>query len=146
MGKQISLLQKIAWMFSAGFIFVVLLGYMPGVKDEQGLMFGLFKIDPIDDILHLASGAWAAFAAWRAARYAIFYFKWFGSAYLLDGIIGSITGKGLLDFTVFMQGTGIIDLGTRIAANIPHILIGGSAVFIGFVLGRKFQSQNRLKQ
>ncbi|MDP1694020.1 MAG: hypothetical protein Q8L34_00595 [Candidatus Woesearchaeota archaeon] len=137
MGKGITAIQKIAWFYAALFLLVVILGYIPGVEDENGLMFGLFEIDPIDDGLHLASALWAALAAWHSIGYTVFYFRTFGILYCLDGIVGIIAGKGFLDFAIFMQGPGIVDMSTRIAANIPHIVIGGLAIIIGFVLKNK---------
>ena len=125
-------------MYAGLFFFVVLLGYIPGLT-WNGHLFGLFDIDPIDDILHLASAIWAAFAAWHSLRYSIFYFKAFGILYCLDGVIGLIFGNGYLDLAIFLNGPTVLDFGTKIAINTPHILIGGLAVFIGFVLSKKFK-------
>ena len=77
MKKKVVAIQKIAWLYAGLFLFVVLLGYIPGLT-YNGLLFGRFDIDPIDDILHLASAIWAAFAAWYSLRASIFYFKLFG--------------------------------------------------------------------
>jgi len=138
MQKRVTVLQKIAWFYAVLFLGVVVLGYIPGVEDENGLMFGLFKIDPIDDGLHLASALWAALAAWHSLDYTIFYFRTFGILYCLDGIVAIIAGKGFLDFAIFMQGAGIVEMSTRVAANIPHIAIGGLAIIMGFVLKNKW--------
>lgn len=111
---------------------------MPGFKDDAGLLFGLFKIDPIDDILHAASAAWAAFAAWRSPRAAAIFFRWFGSIYFLDGLIGAIVGKGFLDGALFLSSVeAIAGAGTRIAANVPHLLLGGAAMYVGFVVAKR---------
>lgn len=128
------MIQKLAWGYAGLFVFVVLLGYLPGVNDAQGLMFGLFKLDLYDDLLHLASGIWAGIAAWWSTRAAIFYFKTFGILYGFDGVVGLITERGYLDLGIFVQDAVGLDLGTRLAANLPHILIGGIALLIGFVL------------
>lgn len=134
---QRSPLTIAAWTYAAIFAIVVILGYIPGVDDEEGKMFGLFKIDPIDDVLHLASALWAAFAGWRGGRTAGIFFRWFGTIYFLDGLIGAIVGKGFLDGALFMSGPGIEGVGTRIAANVPHMALGGVAMFLGFVTARK---------
>ncbi len=44
-----SRLQKIAWLFAGMFLFVYLLGRVPGFTDARGLLFGLFKVTPIVD-------------------------------------------------------------------------------------------------
>lgn len=131
-------LQALAWGFAAVFLAVVALGYVPGVEDEEGRMFGLFRIDPIDDALHLASAAWAGVAAWASIRQSVLFFRWFGAIYFLDGLVGAVVGKGFLDGALFMAGVPAIEgAGTRIAANVPHMLLGGVALYAGFVTARR---------
>ena len=136
-----SLIQKLAWVYAAMFVFIVVLGYVPGVKDSNGLMFGLFSLQLHDDALHLGSGIWAATAAWLSERAATLYFKIFGVVYGLDGVLGLLTGQGYLDGGIFTQGITPLPLATRIGANIPHILIGGGAVIIGYVLSRRYAAR-----
>jgi hypothetical protein len=136
-----SIFQNLAWVYAAMFFFTVALGYIPAFTDNAGLLFGLFSIQLRDDILHLASGVWAAWAGWRSTRASIFYFKTFGIIYALDGLLGLITGYGYLDGGIFFAHFPVFpafDFTTRLFANLPHIVIGGTAVFIGFVLSRKF--------
>lgn len=134
-------LQKIALFYSAMFFGIVGLNAIPTIHDQNGLMFGLFRLDFIDDALHLASGVWALAAGWHSVRASVFYFKWFGAAYLLDGVMGLVVGKGYLDLGIFTSEPGVAEFATRIAVNIPHITIGGTAVIIGFFLSRKALSQ-----
>lgn len=136
LSMQKTLIQKIALIYFVLFFLIVALNYVPAIHDEQGQMFGLFHLDLIDDLLHFGSAVWALIAGWYSIKAATFYFKWFGAAYLLDGILGILVGKGYLDLAIFMPGPAVTDLGTKIALNVPHILIGGSAVIIGVVLIR----------
>lgn len=137
--KEMNLICKLAWAYAAIFIFVVALGYIPGLTNAEGQLLGLFEIEFHDDILHLASGIWAAFAAWSSTRAAIFYFKTFGVLYGLDGLVGLMTGYGYLDGGIFFaHAPAPYDFVIRLAVNIPHMLIGGTAVVIGFVLSRKY--------
>lgn len=135
------ILQKLAWLYAALFLFVTSLGYLPGLTNAEGQLFGLFKLDLIDDALHLGSGIWAAIAAWRSVYASMLYFKLFGSVYGLDGLMGLIFGQGFLDGGIFIHGVTPLDFGTRFAANLPHLLIGGFAVFAGFVLSRQYPAQ-----
>ena len=137
MKRPLSAVQIAAWTYTAIFLVVVALGYIPGVDDEEGKMFGLFTIDPIDDVLHLASGLWAAFAGWRGGRAATIFFQWFGAIYFLDGLVGAIVGKGFLDGALFLDVPAIVGTGTRIAANVPHMLLGAVAMYVGFVVARR---------
>ncbi|MDP9311359.1 MAG: hypothetical protein M3R24_10815 [Chloroflexota bacterium] len=45
-------MQKLAWVYVGLFVFVAALGYLPGLTNDAGYLLGLFKIDPIDDMLH----------------------------------------------------------------------------------------------
>ena len=119
------------------FLGVVSLSYIPGVNDENGLMFGLFKLDLYDDALHFFSGLWAGIAALVSRNAVVTYFKLFGTLYFLDGVMGLFIGSGFLDFGVFINGVLDLDLQTRTFANLPHLLIGGLAIYIGFVLSKK---------
>ena len=134
-------MQKLAWTYAGLFVFVAALGYLPGLTNDAGYLLGLFKIDPIDDLLHLGSGLWAAAAAWRSARASTLYFKLFGCIYGLDGIVGLLLGQGFLDGGIFLHGPAALDLATRIGANLPHIMIGGTAVLLGFVVSRRYAAQ-----
>ena len=134
---HMKIIRTLAGVYAALFLFVVALGYIPGLTNADGQLLGLFKIDPIDDIVHLVSGIWAAIAAMRSTRASILYFRIFGSIYSLDAVFGLLFGEGILDAGIIRHGVTQLDLGTRIASNMPHIVIGGLALLIGFGLGRR---------
>lgn len=134
---QTQLLQKWAWVYAALFFTVVLMGYVPVVTVDR-VMLGVFKIDLLDDILHLTSGMWAMWAAWHSTRQSVLYFRIFGTLYCLDGIFCILVGRCLLDLTFFTQTVGITDIGIRILANAPHVLIGGIGMYLGFAASRRF--------
>src|SRR3712207_9571352 len=92
--RRMHVMQALAWGYAAMFLSVVLVGYLPGLKNSQGQLLGLFRIELIDDALHLGSAIWAALAAWISARASTFYFKAFGSMYLLAGSSGPCLGRG----------------------------------------------------
>lgn len=167
--SQMNLIRKLGLLYAVMFFITASLAYIPGLTDGTGNLFGLFQLDLYDDLLHFASGVWATVAALTSTRATIFYFKTFGIMYGLDGLLGLITGHGYLDGGIFLaqksdlfdtvtnfaltqlylplasfffahSGPGAHDLTTRIFANLPHIVIGGAAVYIGFVLSRQFAS------
>jgi hypothetical protein len=139
--SNIQNIQKLGWLYAILFVIVASLGYIPGLTNAAGQLFGLFKLDLYDNLLHLASGIWAGLAAWSSVRASTFYFKLFGTVYGLDGVVGLIFGQGFLDGGLFLYGPAQLDWFTKIAANMPHILIGGFAVLAGFVLSRKWADQ-----
>lgn len=129
--------RAFGWGYFGLFMLVVAVGYVPPFEDPHGNLFGLFKLDLYDDSLHLASGLWAGVAAWLSRRAAVNYFRLFGPLYFLDGVFGFFTGSGYLDGGIFLYGALDLPLQTRFFANLPHLLIGGVAIWVGYVLARR---------
>jgi hypothetical protein len=135
-----TLIGKLAVGYAALFFAVVAIGYVPAFNDAQGNLFGLFSLQWYDDLLHAFSGVWALVAAMLSHRQSVFYFKLFGSVYLFDGVLGLVTGSGCLDAGIFINGFRSFDdieFPARFFANLPHIVIGGFAVWVGFVLSKR---------
>jgi hypothetical protein len=126
------LLKKLAWWYTAGFLGIFLICHTPGFTDADGKLLGLFRIDPIDDIVHLLSGVAGALIAWRAPRWIPLYFVIVGVLYNLDALVGMTMSRGLLDLSVFKQGIGQPDFSlTNWALNAPHIVLASLAMWIG---------------
>jgi len=132
------IIRLCAWGYVALFIFVVAVGYVPAFIDQNDMIFGLFRRTWYADGLHLASALWAAIAALVSTRQALNFFRIFGPLYFLDGVLGFFTGSGYLDFGIFINGVLNLPLATRFFANVPHLIIGGGALLIGYVLPRFF--------
>ena len=130
-------IRQLALIYFAMFVVIVAIGYMPGFEDDQGNLFGLFKLDLYDDSLHLASGIWAGIAGLISSRAARGYFRLFGPLYFLDGVLGLVTGSGYLDGGIFLYGPFDLPLQVRFFANLPHLLIGGFAIWAGYVFARQ---------
>jgi hypothetical protein len=131
--------RALGWAYALLFVGVTALGYVPPFHDQQGYLFGLFKLELWDDALHLASGVWAAIAAYLSYNATRTYFRIFGPLYFFDGVVGLITGMGYLDLGIFLHGPMDLPMQTRIFANLPHILIGGVAILVGYVIARRTQ-------
>jgi hypothetical protein len=127
------MLRKLAWLYAAGFVGVFLVTHAPGATDDAGRLFGLFRIDPIDDAVHLLSGlAGVVVAAW-AIRLIPLYLKLVGILYGLDAVVGLVVSRGFLDGSLLTQGPGSPDFGlTNILVNLPHIVLAGIALVFGF--------------
>lgn len=135
-----TLIQKLAVFYCIMFFAVVGMNYVPAFHDADGMMFGLFSLQWWDDLLHGFSGVWAGIAAFVSHRQSVLYFKLFGAVYLFDGVLGLTTGSGCLDAGIFINGVRTfadIDFPTRIFANLPHLAIGGFAVFVGYWLSKR---------
>lgn len=134
-------IRKWAWGYFVLFMLITSLTYIPGLADKDGYTFGLFRLELHDDLLHLFSGLWAAFAVWHSTRQAVLYFKLFGLVYFFDGVMGLIFGQGYLDAGIFRFGPTAIDFVTKLAANAPHLAIGGLAIFVGYWLSRRMATE-----
>ena len=132
-----SLLQKISVGYFVVLLAAAALNYVPGITDDQGLAFGVFALDLFDDTLHLASALWALIAAFMGARASKVFLVAFGALYLGDGLLGFVTGWGYVDFGIFTNTSdGISFTVFRVLANLPHIALGGVALFVGLRFGR----------
>ena len=131
-------LRVIAIVYAILLVGVTSLSYIPGLTDAQGRTFGLFALDVFDDALHGGSALWAALAAWWSTRATVTYFRWFGTLYCLDGLLGLATGSGYLDLGIFLHGVLDLPFTIRVLMNLPHIAIGGFAAFTGFALARRW--------
>jgi hypothetical protein len=129
-----STIRWIAVGFAIALTIAGLTNYVPGLTDSQGRAFGIFALDIYDDMLHFGSAAWAAIAAWTSRRASVIFCQVFGTLYLLDGLLGLITGSGYLDLGIFIHGVQNLPLSFKIPANLPHIGLGGLAAFAGFFL------------
>lgn len=137
-----NIIQQLAAVYAAMFFAIVALNYIPGIHDGDGNMFGLFKLDLIDDVLHLASALWATCAVWYSYTQAVMYFKIFGVFYFTDSVVCLLSGQCLADLTIMthrhdielVHMSNVID---RLMLNLPHMVIGGGAIYIGFWLSKK---------
>ncbi len=132
-----TLLRKISLTYAVILLGAAAINYVPGLTDPDGLAFGIFALDPFDDALHLVSALWALGAGLTGHRAAKIFLVIFGALYLADGILGLFTAYGFLDFGILTNPSQGFSLGLpRILANLPHIGLGGFALFAGTVLDR----------
>lgn len=131
------LLRAICIGYCLALLAAGLLNYIPGLTDSAGRAFGIFALDLYDDMLHWASAAWAGLAALLSRRASEIFLKTFGLLYLADGTLGLATGSGYLDLGILIHGVQSMPFGFKILANLPHLALGGFAVFAGFVLARR---------
>jgi hypothetical protein len=135
--KGWTLLQKICIGYVVVLFGAASLNYIPGLTDSEGRAFGIFALDLFDDGLHVASGLWALAAALLGHRAARHFLTWFGAIYLGDGVLGLITGSGYLDAGILLYGVQDYSLLFKLAANAPHLSLGGFALFAGLFWGNR---------
>ena len=118
MTKRFSTIQKCAFGFALLFLGVYSLDYVPGVMDQNGLMFGLFHMSRLIDLGHLGAGSLALIAALISAKASRFYFWLLGVWYTIDVV------------TYFFGHLHTLPLVKNLLVNMPHILIFIAAYWI----------------
>lgn len=113
------MIQTFAWIFGAVFVLVGLLGFVPALTPD-GLLLGIFEVDPLHNVIHLLSGVLALGAAW-AGSYARLYFQVFGVVYGIVTVVGFLQGDTVL---------GLIAVNT--ADHLLHLVIAAAALWVGF--------------
>lgn len=110
---------------------------IPGIIDDQGYAFGIFALDVFDDLLHVASALWALAAALISHRASRTFLTYFGALYFADGLLGLATGSGFLDAGILIYGFyEYPSFLIKLAANIPHLFLGGFALACAY-FGRR---------
>jgi hypothetical protein len=129
-----TLQQKTALVYAGVLTLVASLNYLPipGIVDAEGRTFGIFALDIYDDALHLVSALWALAAALISARAARMFLILFGALYFLDGVLGCFAGSGFLDLSIFTWGWLDIPVTLKILSSVPHLILGGAALAVGF--------------
>jgi hypothetical protein len=132
-----TIIQKWAAVFAGLFLIVFVTTHVPAFNDAQGYNFGLFKIDPIDDIVHLLTAILGFIAAWRSPKWARMFLVVFGILYALDAATGMVSQLGLLDLSLIhntLLGETVLNPDfsvTNWLVNAPHIVISAAMISLG---------------
>ena len=113
-------LKQFSMVFAVVFLLVGVLGFVPGVTTEGGLLLGIFKVSPLHNAIHLVSGLAALIGA-ASDAYAKVYFQVFGVVYALVAVVGFVQGDTLL---------GLVPV--NMADNLLHTVIALVALGLGF--------------
>jgi hypothetical protein len=128
-------LRTIAAVYLVILLGAASLNYVPGITDAEGRAFGIFALDIFDDGLHVASALWAGVAAFTSRRASRIFLLCFGVLYFSDGLMGLAAGSGYLDLGIVNHGVLDLPFGFKILANLPHLALGGFAVFSSIYWG-----------
>ncbi len=133
-------IRNLTWAYFVLFVLLVGMNFMPFIYADNGMVFGFFKLEPEGNILHVISAIWAFCAALAGRKAGLFYFRVFGTAYFLDGVIGVLFGKAYLNLHLFNAAIEPTEpFFTRLVVDAPHLIIGGSAMIIGYYLYKKIR-------
>lgn len=109
-----------AQVLGAVLTLVGILGFVPALTPGNNLL-GIFAVDPIHNVIHLASGIVGLAIGFGAARYSKWYAGVFGAVYALVTVVG------------FVQGSTVLGLITVNAAdNFLHLAIAAASLIVAF--------------
>ena len=120
----------VALAFGAVFVVVGLAGFLvsrghPAVGPSGGALLGLFQVNVLHNVVHLAIGAVLIAAALRGDRPARTANRAFGVLYLVLFVAG-----------LFLVGTGLNLVALNASDNILHLVLGIALAGVGFGVDR----------
>lgn len=119
------MLKKVALVFGVVFTLVGVLGFVPGITNDEGLLLGIFQVDGLHNVIHLLSGL-AGLAASSTESYSQLYLRVFGAVYAAVTIVGFVQGDTVL---------GLIEVNA--ADNLLHLVLTVGLLGAGFGLKRE---------
>lgn len=118
------MIKTAALLFGIVFILIGILGFVPGVTDNE-MLLGIFHVNAAHNVVHLLSGAVALFAGMTSAGAARIYFRVFGVIYGLVAILG------LMNMGQHTMLLGLIS--NNDADTFLHIAIAAVSLLLGFM-------------
>lgn len=115
------MLKNIAIVFGIVFVVVGILGFIPALT-PNGLLLGLFNVNTLHNIVHLATGIIALIIAMNTPAAMSMFFRVFGVIYALVAILGFVYGDQPL--------LGLI--ANNAADTWLHVIIAVFALWVGF--------------
>lgn len=119
------MLKSVAGIFGTIMLLVGILGFIPAFTEpiagsDHELLLGIFEVNAVHNIIHIATGI-LAIAAASATNYARRYFQVFGVVYGLVLLIGLIQGDTVLEL-----------FPVNAADHVLHAAITALALYFGF--------------
>jgi hypothetical protein len=115
------MLKTFAIIFGIVFLAIGILGFVPQARDGD-LLLGVFRIDPLHNIIHLASGVVALLCGLTSNYASRVYFQIFGIIYGLVALLGFY----FHDRDIF----GVLT--NNLADAVLHLLIAAVSLYLGF--------------
>lgn len=113
------MLTKAAYVFGVVFVVIGLLGFVPAAAPD-GMLLGLFHVNALHNIIHLATGVVALFAGYY--HFPKYFFQLFGVIYAVVALLGFWYGAAPI--------LGIV--ANNMADAVLHVVIAATALYLGF--------------
>lgn len=116
------MVKTVATVLGVGLLIIGVLGFVPGVTNDNNLVLGLFKVDALHNLVHIVTGILALYAGLTSAAASRMYFQIFGVVYSLVAILGFVYSDGKL--------LGL--MANNLADTWLHVVIAVLALYLGF--------------
>lgn len=120
------MVKTLGMLFGIIFLAVGILGFVPGVSapgpDGMPMLLGIFMVNTVHSIVHVASGAVFLIASMSGAGAARLWFQLFGIIYAIVAVLGFMTPNGML--------LGLIS--NNPADTYLHVGLAAAMLLIGF--------------
>jgi len=114
------MIKNLAWVFGIVFVVAGVLGWVPGIT-SGGLLLGIFEVDTVHNIVHLATGLVFIWGAMASSATNSMVFKVVGVVYAIVAVVGLVQGDTVL---------GLIS--TNMADHLLHVVLAVVILYIGF--------------
>ena len=119
------MLVKFARIFGAIFVLVGVLGFVPPLVPD-GHLLGLFPVNAVHNLVHIALGAWGLVAGASVAA-ALIYFRGIAVIYGLLAVLGIFPATNMLFGLAPIHGADVV----------LHAVLALAAAYFGFWYGSK---------
>lgn len=115
------MLRTIAYIFGIIMVGTGFLGFVPSLATD-GYLLGLFHINFIHNIVHIATGVVALICGWEGFKASRVFFQVFGLIYGLVALLGFYYGSEPI--------LGIV--ANNMADNLLHVGVSALSLYLGF--------------
>jgi hypothetical protein len=117
------MIRTAAKVFGVVFLLIGVLGFVPALNPDGNLL-GIFHVNALHNIVHIASGIVALIAGfYPEERAAKMYFQVFGVVYALVAVLGFVYGSNDI--------LGLV--ASNMADTLLHVVIAAAALYLGFM-------------
>ena len=114
------IIKNAAILFGIIFLIVGVLGFVPGVTNNE-MLLGIFHVNAAHNAVHLLSGVVALACGLTSIGAARLYFRIFGVVYGLVAVLGFIKGDGHL---LGLISNNMPDVWLHVAISLAALVLG----------------------
>ena len=119
-------MKRLAMIFGVLYLIAGIAGFVPALCPD-GKLFGLFAVDAMHNVVHIASGVAAIAMASAGELWARNFFRIFGVVYGLVTLMGFFASRDGM----------VLGMAMNMADNFLHLAISAVSLYLGFFWHRE---------